>query len=260
MTTTAASKRHDPIRERYFRAVERAERASALLFYLAAVLSFAVFFVTKDAHPVIFDVTQIAFILAVGILFFVDLGIRLYWSPTGEEQRRLDFLSNAYRVALTHEQTVGYYNNDETDPLRRIAAAVLENSLFTRDIALAMLTKTRIETALYVIGLIVVGLVRSTDLAFTATVALVVFSEHVLSQWLRLEWLRMRCQQTYKALYALFQTAPPRTTLHPSALAWFAFYETSKANAGVTLSAKIFDKLNPKLSAEWDTIKATLKI
>jgi hypothetical protein len=70
----------------------------------------------------------------------------------------------------------------------------------------------------------------------------------------------MRCHATYKGLYALFQTAPARTTLHPSVLQWFAFYETSKANAGVTLSTKVFNALNPSLSSEWDAIKAKLNL
>jgi hypothetical protein len=219
-----------------------------------------VFLVTKEAHPVAFAITQIGFILAVADLFVVDLGIRLYWSPSAADERRLDLLSNAYHVPLTHEQTIGYYNNDETDPLRRLGAAVLENSLFSRGISLAMLKNTRIQIAAYVVLLVVVWLIRSTDLAVAATAALVVFSEHILSRWLRLEWFRMRCHATYKGLYALFQTAPARTTLHPSVLQWFAFYETSKANAGVTLSTKVFNALNPSLSSEWDAIKAKLNL
>ena len=37
-------------------------------------------------------------------------------------------------------------------------------------------------------------------------------------------------------------------------------YETSKANAGITLSSTIFDDLNPTLSTEWDKVKATVKL
>jgi hypothetical protein len=253
-------RRHDPIREKYFRAVELAERGSSALFYIAGVLSFAVLLVEKGAHPALSDGTQIAFIVAVATLFFVDVGIRLYWSSWAADERRLDLLSYAYSVPLTHDQTTGYYNNNETDPIRKLGVAVLENSHFSRAIALRMLTRERIQAAVYVVLLLVFSLKRSTDLAFAATAALVVFSEHILSRWLRLEWLRARCDTTYNALYALFHSVPPRSKLHPQALQWFAFYETSKSNAAITLSPKVFQKLNPTLSAEWDAIKKKLNL
>jgi hypothetical protein len=44
------------------------------------------------------------------------------------------------------------------------------------------------------------------------------------------------------------------------ALTSFSMYETAKANAAVTLSSKLFDKLNPSLSKEWEKIKVALKI
>jgi hypothetical protein len=258
--TSAAGERRDPIGDLYFRAVEWAELASTWLFYAAGVLSFVVLLVEKKSHPTGYDIAQIAFIVAVAVLFAVDIGIRLYWSPRAEDARRLDLISNAYRVSLTHEQTSGYYNNDETDPLRRLGAAVLENSLFSRTIALSMLDRIRVRMAAYVLLLLVFWLNRSTDLAFAATAALVIFSEHILSHWLRLEWFRMRCDETYRGLYALFQSAPARAALHPHALQWVLYYETTKADAGVTLSANIFKKLNPKVSAEWTEIKAKLHL
>jgi len=258
--TADPPRRHDPIRERYFKAVELAERGSSALFYVAGILSFAVLLVEKSTRPMVYDCTQIAFIVAVAAMFVVDIGLRLYWSPWAADERRLDLLSNSYRVSLTHEQTTGYYNNNETDPLRRLGVAVLENSHFSRAIALAMLRRERIQMAGYIILLFVVWLNRSTDLAFAATAALVVFSEHTLSRWLRLEWLRARCDTTYKGLYAVFQSAPARTKLHPQALQWFAFYETSKSNAAITFSAKVFTELNPQLSKEWEDITKTLNL
>lgn len=39
-----------------------------------------------------------------------------------------------------------------------------------------------------------------------------------------------------------------------------SFYETMKANGGIVLSSKIFERLNPALSLEWDKVKATLRM
>ncbi len=257
-SSTTAPQRHDPIRKKYFRPVEIAEGCSSFLFYIAAILSFAVLLVDSAAHPGTFDVIQIAFAIVAGALFALDLVNRIYWAPTALDQRRADLLSNAYRVPLTHEQTTGYYNNDENDSLRRLGFEVLENSHFSRNIALKMAKTERIKVVIYAIALVAMWLNRSTDLAIAATAAQVIFSEHIVSNWFRLEWFRIRCNTTYEHLRALFQSAPTGATLHAQVLKWFAFYETSKSNSGITLSSEVFAGANESLSREWEEIKNSL--
>lgn len=250
----------DPIRDRYFKPLEIAEWWSDKLFYIAAVLSFVVLLVDKSSYPISYELVHITFVLAVILVFVIGVAVRLYWTPRAEDQRRLDLLSNTHRVPLTHEQTTGYYNNDQTDPIRRLGVAVLENCHFSKAIALEMAKTERIKVLVYFAAFIAVLLHRNTELAVAAAAAVAVFSEQIISRWLRLEWLRARCDDTYKHLYALFQSSPNRLTLHAKVLEWFAFYETGKSNSGILLSGKVFEKLNPSLSNEWDTIKAALKL
>jgi hypothetical protein len=49
-------------------------------------------------------------------VFFSSVAIKLYWRPAAEDRRRAELISNASSVALTVENTEGYYNNSETDP------------------------------------------------------------------------------------------------------------------------------------------------
>ena len=86
------------------------------------------------------------------------------------------------------------------------------------------------------------------------------FSEQILSRWLRLEWLRARFEKTFDDVYKLFQTRPPVAQFNVHALVALSMYETAKANAAVTLSSKTFDRLNSTLSAEWEKVKTTLRI
>ncbi|WP_139559625.1 hypothetical protein [Methylotetracoccus oryzae] len=250
----------DPIRDRYFRPLEVAESTTDTLFYIAALLSFTVLLVNKNEYQTAYSIVQIAFVLSVIVVFFLGLGIRLYWTPRAEDQRRLDLLSNAHGVPLTHEQTTGYYNNDQTDPIKRLGVAVMENSHFSRAIALEMAKTERLKVLIYLAAFVIVLLYRNTELAVAATAAQAIFSEQILSRWFRLEWLRIRCDDTYKHLYSVFQASPNRSTMNARVLEFAMFYETGKANAGIMLSAKVFQKLNPSLSMEWDRIKATLKI
>jgi hypothetical protein len=250
----------DPIRDRYFRPLEIAEGWSDKLFYAAALLSFAVLLVDKAAYPTGYQIVQISFLMSVIIVFILGLGVRLYWTPRAEDQRRLDLLSNTLGVPLTHEKTTGYYNNDQTIPIKRLGVAVMENSHFSRAITLEMAKMERIKVFVYLIIFVIALLYRNTDLALATAAAQAVFSEQILSRWFRLEWLHSRCDDTYKHLYDVFQTSPNRDTLNAKVFAYFAFYETGKANAGIMLSEKVFQKLNPTLSIEWENIKTTLNI
>ena len=87
-------------------------------------------------------------------------------------------------------------------------------------------------------------------MAVIGAVAQAMFSEQILSRWLRVEWFWRRCNDTYKTLHALFQSAPARPKVQAKVLESFAFYEARKANAGHTSSESIFLRMNPSLSTE----------
>ena len=252
--------RHDPIGDHYFSSLRIADQVSGWLFYLAAVLSFAALLVDKKEAEVAYDIVQSLFVLAVIAVFIIGLVIRLYLTPRAEDMRRKDLLSKAFGVPLTHEQSVGYYNNNQTAPIRFLGVAYLENSFFSKTVLLKMARRERVKVAIYLVCFLVAILNRNTDLAFAATAAAAVFSEQILARWFRMEWLRSRCESTYDNLYTLFQSSPSAASLQAKILEAATFYETGKANAGITLSENIFLQINPTLSTEWERIKRMLKL
>jgi hypothetical protein len=252
--------RSDPIRTNYFDAVQQAEKVSDWLFYLNALLSFCTLLVEQKAHPDAYDVVLLFFSISVVAMFAFGLILRLYLTPRAEDKRRQDFFSSACNVSLIHQQTDGYYNNDIKDPIKRMAAQVLENSLFSKEIALRMARRERVKVAVYAMIWLVLLYNRRTDLGWIVAASQALFSEQLLSRWLRLEWLRVRFEKTFDDVFRLFQTRPSVSQFNAHALDAMSMYETAKANAAITLSSKIFDDLNPSLSTEWDKIKTTLKI
>lgn len=252
--------RFDPIRKSYYNSVETADKASDRLFYGGALLSLAALFVDRDKYPEAYDAVLIAFGIFVLALFVIGLALRLYLIPRAEDKRRQDFFTNACGINLTHQKTDGYYNNDFTDPIKRMAAQVLENSHFSKTIVLRMVKVERAKISIYAILWLVCLLYRRNDLGVVLVASQAVFSEQVLAKWIRLEWLRMRFERTFDDVYKLFQSQPPVEQFNAMALTSFSMYETAKANAAVTLSSKLFDKLNPSLSKEWEKIKVALKI
>lgn len=252
--------RSDPIRERYFHAVESVQRASDYFFYIGAVLSVLVLVIEKVEHPIAYDVLLTIFALDVLALFIASMASRLYFNPRAADERNRDFLTNACDVKLTHEQTDGYYNNDASEPLRRVAAQVLENTFFSKRIALRMAKAERIRNGIYIAIWLVCVLFRRTDLGVIVACAQAVFSEQIISKWLRLEWLRARSERVYDNVYRLFRANPKKSEFNAMALEEYVLYETAKANAAITLSGKIFNEMNPTLSEEWASIQKTLSI
>lgn len=250
----------DPIRTNYYGAVQTAEKVSDLLFYLNALLSFCTLLVDQKAHPDAYDIVLLLFSISVVAMFALGIILRLYLTPRAEDKRRQDFLSSACSVSLIHQQTDGYYNNDFKDPIKRMAAQVLENSLFSKEIALRMARRERFKVAIYALIWLVLLHNRRTDLGWIVAASQAIFSEQILSRWLRLEWLRIRFEKTFDDVFKLFQTRPSIAQFNAHALDAVSMYETAKANAGITLSSEIFDDLNPTLSEEWGTVKATLRI
>jgi hypothetical protein len=255
-----SEKRRDPIGDKYFKPLERAEKYSDWLFYVAAALSIAALLVEKSSHPNLYELTQICFVLAVIGVFVLGIVIRVHWRPLAEDKRRSELISNSSKVFLTVEQTQLYYNNEQSDPTKRLGVITLENSHFSKAIALEMLTWERIKVGGYIIVFLTALLYRRTDLAVAATVAQAILSEQIISHWIRLEWLRARFQKTYDQLYSLMQSNPAKQVLYARVLESFAYYETGKSNAGISLSSKIFFQRNAELSEEWEKIKKTLKL
>lgn len=126
--------------------------------------------------------------------------------------------------------------------------------------ALRMAHRERIKVAVYALIWLVLLHNRRTDLGWIVAASQAIFSEQILSKLFRLEWLRIRFERTFDDVFRLFQTKPSVEQFKAHALDALTMYEAAKANAGITLSSKIFDDLNPTLSTEWDNIKATLKI
>lgn len=252
--------RLDPIRKSHYTPVHVMEFVSGLLFYVNALLSFGVLLIDREHQSGEYNLVLGMFSILVILMLVVGLALRLYLIPRAEDKRRQDFFGSACSVSLIHQKTDGYYNNDVKDPIKRMAAQVLENSLFSKTLAQHMVRRERIKVAVYLIAWLGLLLLKAPDVNWIFAASQAVFSEQVLSKWLRLEWLRTRFERVFEDVFKLFQAKPSIPTFCAMALDYVTSYESSKSNAGISLSSSVFDKLNPSLSAEWEAIKATLKI
>jgi hypothetical protein len=190
----------------------------------------------------------------------LDLIIRLYLSARAHLNRMADFLSNSFQVSLIPQTSRGYYNNIETDTLRRMAASLLENAFFSKSILQQMLKRERLKIALYAALWFLALLNRATDVGLITAVAQVLFSEQIISRWLRMEWLRSRTERVFDETYSLLMNKVQQQGKEFSAqvLDSLLRYETGKAQAGISLSTKLFKRLNPSLTQKWQETSRVL--
>jgi hypothetical protein len=250
----------DTVGEYYYKPAQWSETIGDVLFWFILIMSVAAFFVGEGSYPLSADILQIALIICVVLFFIQGLVQRLYLFPRAEDKRRQELLSDSFGVPLTHEKTVGYYNNNQTSPIKRLAASVMESAFFTCNISKMMLTAQRAKTGSYIALYAVTVLNRSTDLELLAIVAQGVFGSDIIARWLRLEWLRFRSEQAFDNFNRLFRSRPAfgGNAAQAEALDLFTFYETTKSTAALILSSKVFDKHNPRLTEEWVRIRSRL--
>lgn len=250
----------DTVRENYYKPLEHADRIGSWLFWMVSILSIAALLVDRAAYTIAYDVIQISFVVGV-FLFFVQGQVqKLYFFPRAEDARRRELLQNSFGVTLTSEETIGYYNNDQTNPVKRLAASTMESAFFTSYISRRMLSWQRATTAAYACVYFVAVLCRSTDLELLAVLAQALFSEDIASRWLRLEWLRNRSEKIYESFQSMFVARPAfsRPIAQSQAVDLFSLYETTKSTAAILLSTKIFNKHNADLTARWEQIRQKL--
>lgn len=254
--------RSDPAGDKFHRPIHIADTWSEILFYGSAALSVLALLISRKDNGFVYDLVQIGFVLAVVVNGIIGFAMKLYFFPRAAEKRRQDLLSNSFYVNLTHDNSVGYFNNDQTNPLKRLAASTMESAFFTAAIAKEMLGFERARMVIYLCVWIIAVSIRSTDLGLVSVAAQVLFGEQVLSKWLRLEWLRSRSERVYERIHRLVTTASTfnKSNSHAQVLEYFADYEAAKATATVSMSGRVFNNKNAELSAEWDRIRAGLSL
>lgn len=247
----------DPVGDEFYRPLLVAENTATCLFYASAVLSIVALFVADHVHRVANELVQIAFALSVVALFVTTSTIRLYFFPRAQIRRYQDFLSHAFGKPLSHKQTVAYYNNSATTPVTRVAAQLLESAFFTKEVLSRMLPRERAIFTLYVAVWLICVLFRTTDLALIGVAAQILFSEQLLSRWLRLEWFRWKSERIYDELFTLIRT---KAKLDSASWDMLGQYEITKATSAISLHTVVFENSRDQLNAEWEKIRKTLSI
>lgn len=242
----------------YFDRAGKAETCGEWLFWgIFALSAVALLFQQEAVQEIVSPVLIVAAILGV-----VVGAIGPIWQNEGNRLLRSMQLTNALGVPLGEEARKNYYNNLVPPSPDRLAVTTFENSFFTDEILQRMLLKKRLVTGAYLLVFILLVACRWTTYAPLLLLAQTVFSVDVALHWIRMERFAFRVSRVRQGLHQFFLqggTTGDQNGL-AIALAGFADYECAKDEAAMSIDGRLFKKLNPKLSKQWDQLRASLKI
>jgi hypothetical protein len=246
---------------KYYEPAKRAASAISFLFWVTAVVSLFMPY-TSDFGKSIQNLGSAIFIILVIIHFAVSLLYKLHFVPRAEHKRRRQMLSDAFGTPLSDERTHLYYNNNYAPSIIRLGANIMENALFSKEIAAKMLVKTRLIIGFYIILWAFIFALRHDNINILIGFTQLLFSGAIVFDWLSLEILRYRHENIYEQLHSFFlhRIGGNGEKAIATILDSFADYETTKANSGVLLSSKVFFELNPSLTQKWIQVRTHLNM
>lgn len=248
--------------EKYYNPIEICDRWTFSLFLTSAILSVAIPYSDDIQITGLQKLIVIFFILSVLTHSIISHYNSYHLIPKAESLRRKQLLSNSFAVPLTPERTELYYNNEVSPSVTRLAANIMENSFFAKNVGDEMAKKERNRILIYFVIYLFSILNRSTDLNLVLILTQVLFSGDIFFRYVKIEILRFRNDSIYNRLYDLFlhRASSEADRMVAGMLDAFASYESAKASASIKQSSKIFHKLNSKLTVEWGNIKDELGI
>ncbi len=247
---------------KYYKPTRALATIRTSLFWSSATLSLMIPYAGSLLGSTLQSVLQAVFLVLVVVYFVLSQVIRFGFVPRAERMRRMQLLSDSFGAPLSHDRTSLYYNNQYSPSMQRLGANTMENAFFSKEIAAKMLARKRLLTGGYLIAWLVAFALRHDNLALLTWITQLVFSGEILTEWLKLEILRIHHERTFEQLHSHFLqeigTDSPRAIAE--VLDAFVAYEATKSTAGILLSTKLFQQLNPILTTQWEQIKRDLKM
>lgn len=228
---------------------------NSYLFIANLIASIVSIFLMGTAQEVLLCI-QIIFAVVYIMVELIDDGILWF---RAERARRKNSMQNAFATRFSELDTDGYYNNSLNPSLMKYALNQFESNFFTKNISEKMLAKSILKSVLAVIVLIIAArYVHNGDIILVITQT--VFSATVVEDTVRLVIYVFRMKKIYDEAYTEFITVGiTRESQKVWLLSYSTEYEAIKSYYKIRLDSKIFRKMNPELSVQWESLKESIQ-
>lgn len=252
------SDRVDPVEPLYSQ-YQFWEHLSERLGWLA-VAAFGVYAWLHHVHDGRAEFAKLSFVLLTVLSVCIAYVSRYLLQPRADRERRKLLLSDALGERLTAVRQRRYYNNPVSPSLERMLLILAENTFFFPRLLKAELPRQLFLCALVTVALLV-GLRFGTAELVELLAVLVLFGELGLGKTIRWIWVTQRMHLLHGQVAALVTSRHEGVALLARSMELAMEYDYIKAKSGVRASDKTLERLNKRLSEEWEAyLRNELKI
>lgn len=181
---------------------------------------------------------------------------------SGGKEKRIDLIDHAFDTNFSGEKSTGYFNAQGVPiGIYKLAVLGFENSLFTSTVAKKMTFNkwaiTFVISALFIVSACIGNKELVNNLLQIAATGVLIQQAVRLQQFSN----RMkRLHDDFKVLFTNLKGAQNKSKQEGEMTKNVLNYEATHAWGGILLNSKIFDKINPTLSAKWEQMKQDYNI
>ena len=241
-----------------FKTIQKISSFSDLILIISAFLSILILLIDNwsslqiGKNDSLLNLLNSLLAIASVCFFLIDI-LQNYFFQKAEDKRRTDFIDNSLGTILADENSIGYFSNDEiAQGFYKMGINCFENSFFTKEISAKMKLMMFLKSILII--LLFIGIALFTTQKIFAAVLQITLPFTLLQQSIKLALFNARVGQVFDNFKMAF-SAIDKKNIEKVIIHYVLKYETTLAWGGILISSKIFRKLNPKLTIEWNELK-----
>ncbi len=203
-------------------------------------------------------------VICITCFFVLDMVVEYILVPQADNKRRDDFIDNSFGSTFSSNPSIGYFDTIELQPgLYKAATNLFENCFFTYSLIKAITIRKTVLPTIVLLSIAVFAYYGFKHVPFALSLLQAVFSATLLGELVKHFVLMARLNTIYESLIALFQNSDFKTNAYSYQTYVYRYwlqYETLHSRIQAGIPGKVFKRFNPKLTDEWNKIKARYHI
>lgn len=204
---------------------------------------------------------NLLYFLSIVFYYILDIYTETFLYPATARKRRKGFIDNSLGSKFLERKVEGYYSNDslKTGPYKMMINCG-ENCYFTLNIAKGMTPGIVIKNVLCSMLLLVLAYNGINNNLIAIPILQIFLSTLFVTELIHHINFIAKLEQLFERFKDAFNRKMDVNETLQEAVVLFLDYETTLAYNKAPLSDSIYEKLNEKLSKEWEDIKERYEI
>lgn len=210
---------------------------------------------------IIWNIVNPVYFVMIIAYYILNVYTETFLYPATARKRRKGFIDNSLGSKFLEKPVEGYYTNDvvRVGPYKMIINCG-ENCYFTMNIAKAMIPQVVMKNVAFGVVFLIVAYFGVRDNLVAIPILQILLSSLFLTELVHHINFITKIDQLFERFKEVFSKKPDDSRVLQEAVLLYLDYETTLAYNKAPLSDSFYEKLNEKLSKEWEVIKARYEI